>query len=329
MKVLVTGGAGYIGSAVVHALRGHGDTVVVYDNLSNGHREAIPHGIELVVGDVGDRVRLAETLRVGGFDGVLHFAASIEVGESMITPERFFRNNTANTITLLELLVEYRVTRLVFSSTAALYGNPQRTPIAEDDPLKATNPYGESKLLVEQMLNWFHRIHGLRFASLRYFNAAGATADVGEDHNPESHLIPIVLQAAAGARPTVSIYGADYPTPDGSCVRDYIHIFDLAEAHVLALHRLGTGSEPERLIFNLGNGNGFSVREVIAAAEQVTGKKVSAQEAPRRAGDPAILVASSEKIRQELGWKPKFPQVTEIIESAWKWRLAHPNGYGS
>jgi UDP-glucose 4-epimerase len=257
----------------------------------------------------------------------MHFAASIEAGESMVVPEKFFRNNTANTLNLLELVLEHRIPRFVFSSTAALYGDPERTPIEETDKLQPTNAYGESKLLVEQMLAWFHRIHGLRYASLRYFNAAGATETLGEDHHPESHLIPIVLQAAAGKRDAVSIYGTNYPTSDGSCVRDYIHVSDLADAHLLALEALGKQRAPERLIYNLGNGRGFSVREVIAAAEQVTGNKIRIIEAPRRSGDPAVLVAGSQKIRQDLGWQPKFPELTFIIESAWRWRLANPNGY--
>jgi UDP-glucose 4-epimerase len=327
LKVLVTGGAGYIGSVVVDALVRAGYDVVVYDNLSKGHRRAIAAGVRLIVGDLNTRAALASAFETGPFDGVMHFAASIEAGESMVVPEKFFRNNTANTLNLLELVLEHRIPRFVFSSTAALYGDPERTPIEETDKLQPTNAYGESKLLVEQMLAWFHRIHGLRYASLRYFNAAGATETLGEDHHPESHLIPIVLQAAAGKRDAVSIYGTNYPTSDGSCVRDYIHVSDLADAHLLALEALGKQRDPERLIYNLGNGRGFSVREVIAAAEQVTGNKIRISEAPRRSGDPAVLVAGSQKIRQDLGWQPKFPELTFIIESAWRWRLANPNGY--
>ncbi len=328
MKALVTGGAGYIGSVVTQALLEGGHKVVVYDDLSKGHRGAIAPDAELVVGDIGDRATLDSTLRDGRFDGVLHFAASIEAGESMVVPEKFFRNNTANTLSLLELMLEHRIPRFVFSSTAALYGDPERTPIEESDTLHPTNAYGESKLLVERMLEWFHRIHGFRYVSLRYFNAAGATDRLGEDHHPESHLIPIVLDAAAGKRGSVSIYGTDYPTPDGSCVRDYIHVSDLAAAHLLAFERLGKDELPERLIYNLGNSRGFSVREVIATAAKVTGKEIRFQESPRRAGDPATLVASSQKIRQELGWQPKHADLGAIIESAWRWRRAHPNGYG-
>ena len=327
MKVLVTGGAGYIGSVVVDDLARSGHDIVVFDNLSKGHREAIANSARLVVGDIGDAAALREVFRSGSFDGVMHFAASIEAGESMVVPEKFFRNNTANTLNLLELVLEHKVPRFVFSSTAALYGDPERTPIDETDKLKPTNAYGESKLLVEQMLAWFHRIHGLRYASLRYFNASGATETIGEDHDPESHLIPIMLQVAEGKRDSASIFGTDYPTPDGSCVRDYIHVSDLSAAHLLALNALGKGKEPEKLIYNLGNGRGFSVREVVGAAEQITGKKIKVKESPRRAGDPATLVASSQKIRQELGWKPRFPELTSIIESAWRWRQAHPNGY--
>lgn len=329
MKILVTGGAGYIGSVVAEALVKSGHQVVVFDNLTKGHRAAISPGTQLVVGDIGDRTKLGTLLESGGFDGVMHFAASIEAGESMVAPEHFFSNNTANTLGLLELVVQHRVPRFVFSSTAALYGDPERIPIEETDPLQPTNAYGESKLLVERALHWLHRLRGLRYASLRYFNAAGATERLGEDHHPETHLIPIALQAAAGKRESVAIFGTDYPTPDGSCVRDYIHVADLAGAHLLALGRLGRDKEAEALIFNLGNGRGFSVREVIEATARVTGKKLKVEESPRRAGDPAALVASSEKIRRQLGWQPKYTELEAIIETAWRWRLAHPDGYGS
>ncbi len=327
MNVLVTGGAGYIGSVVVDTLVKSGHSVVVYDNLSKGHRAAVSREAQLIVGDIGDRAAMEAVLQNGKFDGVMHFAASIEAGESMLAPERFFRNNTANALTLLELVLERRVPRFVFSSTAALFGNPERTPIEEFDPLQPTNVYGESKLMVERMLEWFHRIHGLRYASLRYFNASGATDTLGEDHHPESHLIPVVLQVAAGKRDSIAIYGTDYPTPDGTCVRDYIHVSDLATAHLLAFERLGKDEQPERLLYNLGSGRGFSVREVIAAAEKVTGKKISVTESPRRPGDPATLVASAQKIQEELGWEPRYADLAEIIQSAWRWRRAHPEGY--
>ncbi len=328
MKLLVTGGAGYIGSVVTAELVRASHDVTVFDNLSKGHCAALTPDAKFVRGDVSDGAALAALFRASGFDGVLHFAAFIEAGESMQLPEKYFRNNTANALTLLEKVIEFKVPRFVFSSTAALYGDPDRTPIEEDDALHPTNAYGQSKLLVEQMLEWFHSIHGLRYASLRYFNAAGASGDLGEDHHPETHLIPLVLQVALGKRANVSIFGTDYPTPDGSCIRDYIHVSDLASAHVLALEALGKLPEPERLIYNLGNGRGFSVREVIEAARRVTGHPIPAVESPRRAGDPAILVASSDKIKRELNWRPQRADLEAIIASAWEWRQSHPEGYG-
>ena len=327
MNILVTGGAGYIGSVVTADLIKLGNDVVVYDNLSSGSVRAVSQGARLVVGELSDRDLLKSVIQEHKVDGVMHFAASIEAGESMKVPEKYFRNNTANTLTLIETMLECAVTRLVFSSTAALYGNPGRTPIVEDDPLQPTNTYGESKLLVERMLVWFHRIHGLRYASLRYFNAAGATADLGEDHSPESHLIPIVLQVALGQRKNVSIYGTDYPTPDGTCVRDYIHVSDLSSAHALAFNALSRDKQPERLIYNLGSGQGFSVRQVIAVASAVTGRQIPVEECPRRAGDPPVLVASSDRIQRELHWTPKFTKLEDIIGSAWSWRQQHPRGY--
>jgi UDP-glucose 4-epimerase len=326
LKILVTGGAGYIGSVTVAELVRDGHTVTVFDNLGNGHRKAVVQGANLIVGDLADANRLAETFGKGEFDAVMHFAAFIEAGESMKAPERFFRNNTANTLTLLETMLRAGVHRLVFSSTAALYGDPETTPIPEDAPLHPTNPYGESKLLVEHILAWMQRIHGLRYASLRYFNAAGAAGDLGEAHSPESHLIPLILQTAAGKRPNISIFGTDYPTPDGTCIRDYIHVHDLAKAHILTLHAL---QSREKLIYNLGNGNGFSVRQVIDAARRITGHPIPVVECSRRAGDPSILVASSGKIRSELAWQPQFPDPAEIIRSAWEWYQRHPNGYGT
>ena len=326
MRVLVTGGAGYIGSVVAEQLLKAGHQVTVLDNLSNGHRGAVPKRAELLIGELGAKEKLEELFRDRGFEAVLHFAALIEAGESMKTPETFFRNNTANTLTLLECMLKAKVNRLVFSSTAALFGNPARTPILEDDALQPTNAYGESKLLVEHMLQWFHRIHGLRYASLRYFNAAGASApDHGESHHPETHLIPRILGVALGRQKHVDIFGTDYPTPDGTCVRDYIHVSDLAEAHLLALDALG---RQDRLIYNLGNGQGFSVREVVEGARRVTGCPIAVVESPRRAGDPAILIASSEKIRRELKWEPKFPKLEDILRSAWEWHRNFPNGYG-
>jgi UDP-glucose 4-epimerase len=326
MRVLVTGGAGYIGSVVAAELLRAGHEVTVYDNLSRGHREAVPEGAELIVGDIADRDALDGVLASRGVEAVMHFAALIEAGESMKAPAVFFRNNTANALTLLEAMLARGVNKFVFSSTAALFGNPERTPIKEDDALRPTNAYGESKLLVEQMLTWLNRIHGLRYAALRYFNAAGAMSpDKGEDHQPESHLIPRILKVALGEQPHVSVFGTDYPTADGTCVRDYIHVIDLATAHLLALDAL---SAHDRLIYNLGNGQGFSVREVIEVARRVTGREITVVEAERRPGDPAILVASSEKIQRELGWKPQYPDLESIVASAWEWHSRHPHGYG-
>ncbi|HVN63493.1 MAG TPA: UDP-glucose 4-epimerase GalE [Candidatus Binataceae bacterium] len=324
MKVLVTGGAGYIGSVVTAQLLGRGHQVFVYDNLSHGFRGAVPKKTDLIVGDIADRANLTRVIATCGIEAVMHFAAFIEAGESMKVPEKYFRNNTVGSLTLLETMIESGVKNFVFSSTAALYGDPESTPIRETDRLQPTNAYGESKLLVEQMLEWFHNIHGLRYASLRYFNAAGATAELGEAHRPESHLIPIILQVALGKRDSISIYGTDYPTPDGTCVRDYVHISDLAQAHLLALEALE--AKPKQ-IYNLGNGRGFSVREVIETARKVTGHKIRALETPRRPGDPAVLVASSEKIQNELGWKPEHAELEQIIASAWAWHQKHPNGY--
>jgi UDP-glucose 4-epimerase len=323
-RILVTGGAGYIGSVVTSQLLAHGFEVVVFDNLSNGRKGAVPSNARLVVGDTGDRTALNDLFRSERIDAVMHFAASIEVGESMKIPEKYFRNNTANSLALLDAVVAYKVPRFVFSSTAALFGTPDRTPIEESDPLHPTNVYGESKLLVERMLEWFHRIHGLRYACLRYFNAAGATGEQGEDHRPESHLIPLILQVALGKRDHIAIYGTDYPTPDGTCVRDYIHVSDLAAAHLLVLEAL---RQTDKLIYNLGNGRGFSVLEVIEVVRRVTGHAIPAREVERRPGDPAVLVAGSDKIKRELHWQPQFSGLEAIVRSAWDWRRAHPEGY--
>jgi UDP-glucose 4-epimerase len=294
------------------------------DNLSHGSRAAVPAGANFVAADVGDRAAPDQLFQSRKFDAVMHFAAWIEAGESMRCPERYFRNNSANALTLLEAILVHKVPRFVFSSTAALYGTPERTPIEETDPLLPVNAYGESKLLVEQMLAWFHRVHGLRYASLRYFNAAGAAGVCGENHHPETHLIPLIFEVALGKRDRISIYGTDYPTADGTCVRDYIHVADLASAHLLVLEAL---KENDRLVFNLGNGRGFSVREVIQAVRNVTGHHIATRELDRRPGDPAILVASTQKIKSELNWIPQHAELDEIVGSAWKWRLAHPNGY--
>src|SRR5208283_4792655 len=325
-----TGGAGYIGGTVASLLTEMGHQVVVFDNLSHGRRSLLPTGAEFIEGEVADRAaleRIFNAARESGtpFDGVLHFAALIEAGESMERPEIYFRNNTAATLSLLEAMLACGVSRLVFSSTAAVYGEPESVPIWEDARLAPTNPYGQSKLLVEQMLGWFHRIHGLRYASLRYFNVAGAAEGPagiarGEAHEPESHLIPLILDVALGRRESIRIYGDDYPTPDGTCIRDYIHVSDLAEAHVLALRALDAPSaENTPLIYNLGNGCGFSVKEVIESARRVTGHPIPAELHPRRPGDPAVLVASSEKATRELGWKPRYAQLDEIVRTAWIW----------
>jgi UDP-glucose 4-epimerase len=331
MRVLVTGGAGYIGSVVAEDLLQAGHQVVVIDNLSRGHRQAVPENAELVVGDLADRASLDRLLQERAIDAVMHFAALIEAGESMKAPQEFFRNNTANALTLLEAMLAYGVKRFVFSSTAALYGDPERTPIEENDPLRPANAYGESKLLVERMLSWFHRIHNLRYASLRYFNAAGASRpDRGEAHQPETHLIPRILAVALGRVAQVNIFGTDYPTADGTCVRDYIHVSDLAHAHLLALDALESlRNDSPPLIYNLGNGQGFSVREVVEVARQVTGHPVPALECPRRPGDPAVLIASSQKIRHELGWRPRSPNLKTIVESAWEWHRTHAEGYAN
>ena len=319
MKILVTGGAGYIGGTVTQLLLDRGHAVVVYDNLCHGARSMVPAGATFIEGDVADSKRLEEIFGGDSFAGVMHFAALIEAGESMQKPELYFRNNTAATLGLLEAMVKKKLTRLVFSSTAAVYGEPVSTPIAEEAALSPTNAYGESKLLVEQMLSWIHRVHGLRYASLRYFNVAGAIPGRGEAHEPESHLIPLILDVALGRRKSIKIFGQDYPTVDGTCVRDYVHIRDLAEAHLLALGALGDDARPSRMIYNIGTGTGFTVRQVIDAARRVTGREIPVEECPRRDGDPAVLVAGSEKIKAELGWDPQSGDLDTILASAWEW----------
>jgi UDP-glucose 4-epimerase len=317
MKILVTGGAGYIGGTLTRLLLSQGHAVTVYDNLCHSKRLAVEAKAEFIEGDVADRSLLEKTLAQGRFDGVMHFAALIEAGESMKRPEIYFRNNTATSLTLLEAMLATGHDRLVFSSTAACYGEPESTPILEDAKLEPTNPYGESKLLVEQMLRWMNLSHGLKYASLRYFNVAGAIEGYGEAHEPESHLIPLILDVALGRRANIKIFGRDYPTKDGTCVRDYIHVRDLAEAHLLALGALSEAKS--RLIYNIGNGQGFTVLEVIESVRRVTGQPIAVEECPRRPGDPAVLVASSEKIKTELGWRPKFADLDQIIASAWEW----------
>jgi len=316
MNILVTGGAGYIGGTVSRLLLAAGHKVTIYDNLCHSRREAVAPDAQFVEADLADRARIEQTLRDGHFDGVMHFAALIEAGESMKVPERYFQNNTMATLTLLEAMLATGHNRFVFSSTAACYGEPETTPITEDARLLPTNAYGESKLLVEQMLTWLNRIHGFRYASLRYFNVAGAIEGYGEAHEPESHLIPLILDVALERRASIKVFGQDYPTKDGTCVRDYVHVSDLAQAHFLALGALENNS---RLIYNLGSGQGFTVREVIDSARRVTGREIAVEECERRPGDPAVLVASSEKIKHELGWRPKFPELDQIMASAWQW----------
>jgi UDP-glucose 4-epimerase len=326
VKILVTGGAGYIGSAVAARLVETGHKPLILDDFSHSRYELAPAGIPLVEGSLHDRALLERIFRDAQqsglpFEAVLHFAGFIEAGESMQKPAKYFRNNAVGTLSLLEAMLAAGLRRLVFSSTAAVYGEPDTTPIREDARLLPTNAYGESKLVVEQMLAWMNRIHGLRYASLRYFNVAGAPEGEGgvmrgEAHEPESHLIPLVLDVALGRRPSIRIYGDDYPTPDGTCIRDYIHVSDLTDAHLLALNAL---ERQDRVICNLGNGQGFSVKDVIESARRVTGHPIPAEMFPRRAGDPAVLVASSEKAIQELGWKPRYRDLDEIIRTAWEW----------
>ncbi len=324
MRLLVTGGAGYIGSIVASHLLAMGHSVVVLDNLERGHRGAVPPGADLVVADLLDADGLGEVVQAGFFDGVLHFAALALVNESVSHPERYYRNNVGGTLNLLEAMRAAGVTVLVFSSTCAVYGEPDDVPICERAPTRPVNAYGASKLVADWMIGHFCEAHGLGAVSLRYFNVAGASNGLGEDHEPETHLIPNILRAADGINPAVEIYGTDYPTPDGTAVRDYIHIEDLAAAHLLALD----GARPgEHRIFNLGNGTGFSVREVIEAAQSVTGVQIEARESPRRPGDPPMLVAASERIKSELGWEPRKSALADMVTDAWAFAKANPQGY--
>ena len=323
MNIFVTGGAGYIGSATADALLKVGHSVTVYDSLITGHRQAVPEDARFIHASLEDSHALAEALTGEKFDAIMHFAAFIEAGESMEDPGRFYQNNLANSLHLIETAVEAGVERFVLSSTAAVYKSSDEL-LTEDSPLSPTNVYGHTKLVIEQTLDWYRQIHGLQFATLRYFNACGAVSGRGEAHQPESHLIPLVLRVALGQRISAFIYGTDYPTRDGTRIRDYVHIADLVSAHLLALDALG---ERDRLIYNLGNGSGYSVREVIEAAREVTGHPIPVEECPRRPGDSARLVASSDKIRRELGWTPKHPELKDILASAWEWHRTHPRGY--
>ena len=323
MNIFVTGGAGYIGSSASEALLKAGHSVTVYDSLVTGHRQAIPENAKFIHADIADSHALASALAAEKFDAVMHFAAYIEAGESMKNPGKFFRNNLVNSLDLIEAAVRVGVKRFVLSSTAAVYKSSEE-PLNEDSPLGPTNTYGYTKLAVEQSLDWYRQIHGLHFAALRYFNASGALPGRGEAHQPESHLIPRVLQVAMGQAEAAYIFGTDYPTPDGTCIRDYVHIGDLVSAHILALDAL---SERDRLVYCLGSGNGYSVREVIDTAGRVSGKTIPVIEMPRREGDSARLVASSERIRRELGWKPLHDSIEDIMASAWEWHSSHPSGY--
>ncbi len=325
MHLLVTGGAGFIGSVVADQLLQAGHRVTVFDSLVKGYRAAVPTGATFVRGEIHDRPALDALMAASRFDGILHFAAFIEAGESMREPGRYFHNNVAGSLTLIEAAVAHGIPRFVFSSTAAVYASKD-TPLTEADPIAPANAYGATKLMVEQILDWYARLKGLRYAALRYFNACGATPGRGEAHRPETHLIPLILQVALGQRPHAEIFGTDYPTPDGTCIRDYIHVADLARAHLLALEAL---DRQPKLILNLGNGAGYSVRQVIDAARQVTGRPLPALEKPRRPGDAAILVADASAARRLLGWQPRITDLHEIIASAWEWHRTHPHGYAA
>lgn len=325
--ILVTGGAGYIGSHTVRLLLKEGYKVTVLDNLVNGHKESLPLEAEFVQLDLGEREVLNKFIELNNFDAVIHFAAFIEAGLSMKEPDKFFENNCVNGTNLLNAMIANGLKNIIFSSTAAVYGNPVQTPIKEDHPLNPVNHYGRTKLIFESILSMYKETHDLKYTSLRYFNAAGAdsSGEIGEDHDPETHLIPLILKTALGQRSNISIFGIDYDTKDGTCVRDYIHVNDLAQAHILALEKMFKTGECE--IFNLGNGHGFTVKEVIEAAEKVIGHPIPKEEAPRRDGDPAILIADSGKIKTKLGWNPKFTSIEDIIETAWKWHKENPQGY--
>ena len=322
MKILVVGGAGYIGSVCAELLLDEGHTVSIFDNLSEGHRAAIDPRAQFVEADLGDRQLVEKTLSKQKPDAVMHFAANALVGESMQNPSKYFRNNVASGLNLLDAMVVAGVRKIIFSSTCAIFGPPEKLPIDETTPKQPINPYGESKLAFEKILRWYDQIHGVTFVSLRYFNADGASAKFGEDHRTETHLVPNVLKVALGEKPSVEIFGTDYDTPDGTCIRDYIHIIDLAQAHMLAL----AASKSD--FYNLGTGGGASVRQVIDSCRKVTGREIEVVEKPRRPGDPPRLIASSEKIKRELGWKPQFQSLDAIIESAWKWHQKFPRGYG-
>ncbi len=329
MHILICGGAGYIGSTAAATFLTAGHTVTVYDSLRRGHRAAVPAGADFIEGDIGDRAALDAAFDSRPVDAVVHFAALIEAGESMRKPGLYFQNNVARAVTLLDAMVDHAVDRMVFSSTAAVYQS-SNDPLTEDHPIGPSNPYGQTKLMVEQMLHWYHTVHGLRYAVLRYFNACGAMLDDsgkairGEAHQPETHLIPLTLQVPLGQREKLSIFGTDYPTPDGTCIRDYIHIEDLASAHVLSVEAM---DERAVMTYNLGTGHGYSIREVLDVAREVTGFDIAAEEADRRPGDAPRLVACSDKVQRELGWLPRYTDLKDIIATAWQWHRTHPYGY--
>jgi len=327
MAILVTGGAGYIGSIIVEELIKEGEKVIVVDNLKEGHRKAVSPEASFIEGDLAEKQFLRQIFEKNQIDSVIHMAAEALVEQSMIDPKRFFRNNVINGINLLEAMLEFSVKKLIFSSTAAVYGNPQEIPIDENHPQNPINPYGESKFMFERILEWYHGAYDLNFISLRYFNAAGASAKYGEDHSPETHLIPNILKVALGQKDYLTIYGNDYETPDGSCIRDYIHVVDLARAHILALKAL-SGSDAQHAVYNLGNERGYSVLQILEAAKKVTRKEIPYKLSSRRKGDPAILVASSQRIKARLGWKAFYTDIEAIIESAWRWHRENPYGYG-
>jgi len=323
MNILVTGAAGYVGSVCAAELVKQGNHVVAYDNLSAGHRHAVAKGAQLVVGDIADTEKLKRVCKKHAIGAVMHFAASALVEESVRNPHLFYSNNVRGTISLLEVMASLKIQRLIFSSSAAVYGEPKIVPIPEDHPTSPVNPYGETKLVIERALGWYHKAYGIQSAALRYFNAAGATAEFGEDHRPETHLLPRLF-AAAGSKGAFQIYGDDYPTPDGTCVRDYVHILDIAQAHILALHSLPKlGSR----IYNVGHGKGYSIRAVLEAVEEITGRKLKVQVSGRRPGDPAVLVATARRLRRELKWQPRHSDLKNIIQSAWVWMQNHPKGY--
>ena len=325
MNILVTGAAGYIGSVLTEELVREGNSVVALDNLQQGHREAVTPEAEFIQADLGAQALLGQVFQNYQIEAVMHLAADSIISQSMTDPAKFFKNNVINSINLLDTMREYKVDKFIFSSSAAVYGEPENIPIRETEPERPVNPYGESKLILEKMLHWYGQAYRLKSVSLRYFNAAGASSRFGEDHNPETHLIPNVLKVALGHYKQINVFGADYPTKDGSCIRDYVHVLDIARAHILSLQCLEKGEGNK--IYNLGNGDGYSVIEVIEIARKVTGVKIPEVICPTRQGDPSVLVASSELAKSELGWKPEYPELESIIESAWQWQKKHPKGY--